>query len=117
MDIESVRNYCLSFPEATEDTPFGDDVLIFRVCNKIFASLPLTGENIIQMKCDPDYSIELRDRYSAIEPAFHWNKKYWIQLPFDGPLSRELVESLITHSYSEVVKKLPRTIRQKIESL
>lgn len=114
MDIESVRNYCLSLPFVTEDTPFGEDFLVFRICGKIFACLPLTGENILQMKCDPDYSVELRDRYSVIEPAFHWNKKHWIQLPYEGYLNRDLIESLIRHSYEQVVKKLPRKLRTQL---
>lgn len=101
----------------TEDMPFGDDVLVFRLCQKIFACMPLTGPNILQLKCDPNYSVELRDRYSVIEPAYHWNKKYWIQLPCDNTLSSDLIESLIRHSYLQVRNKLPRKLRATLPPL
>lgn len=111
MDIESVREYCLSLPLATEDMPFDDETLIFRVCNKIFACLSLDGDDYFAVKCDPDYALEPRDRYYEIEPAYHWNKKYWNQLPLKGSLGTDLIQSLIRHSYYEVVKKLPKRIK------
>lgn len=114
MDIESLRNYCLSLPGATEDMPFGPDYLVFRVGGKIFACLPLTGLNIVQMKCDPDYSVALRDQHSAIEPAWHWNKRHWIQFPYADALPDPLIRTLIHHSHNCVVSHLPRKIRQQI---
>ncbi len=111
MDIESVREYCLSLPLATEEMPFGDDHLVFKVFGKIFGCLSLDGNDYFALKCDPEYAIELREHYSQIEPAFHWNKKYWNQLPLHGLLDDELVQSLIRHSYSEVVKGLTKKIK------
>lgn len=111
MDIESVREYCLSLPLATEDTAFGEEILLFRVCRKIFGCLILDGGDYFALKCDPEYALELRDRYVEIEPAWHWNKKYWNQLMLNGNLGDDLVKSLIRHSYSEVVKKLPKYIK------
>lgn len=110
MNIESVRDYCLSLPLATEDSAFGDDCLLFRVCNKIFACMSLDGSNIIDLKCDPDYSMELRDKHSEIQPAWHWNKKYWNQMNVEL-VNDELLTSLIRHSYAETVKKLTRKIK------
>ena len=63
------------------------------------------------MKCDPEYAIELRERYPDIEPAWHWNKKYWNQLYLRGSLGNDFIENLIRHSYSEVVRKLPKAVR------
>jgi predicted DNA-binding protein (MmcQ/YjbR family) len=111
MNIESVREYCLSLPMTTEDMAFGDDYLLLRVCNKIFACFSLEREENLTLKCDPDYAIELRDRYSDIEPAWHWNKKYWNQLRLQSGLSDDLVKGLIRHSYSEAVKKLTKKVK------
>lgn len=107
MNIEEVRNYCLSKLEAEESFPFDDETLVFKVRGRIFACLSLKRPDWLVLKCDPDYAIELRDRFSAIEPAFHFNKKHWNQhhLP---QLEEELVRSLINHSYECVVKKMPR---------
>ncbi len=95
----------------TEDMAFGDDCLLLRVCDKIFACLSFEREENLTLKCDPDYAIELRDRYPDIEPAWHWNKKYWNQLRLPGLLSDDLVKGLIRHSYSEVVKKLTKKVK------
>jgi predicted DNA-binding protein (MmcQ/YjbR family) len=111
MDIESVREYCLSLPMTTEDMAFGEDYLLLRVCNKIFACFSLEREENLTLKCNPDYAIDLRDRYSDIEPAWHWNKKYWNQLRIPSRLSDELVRGLIRHSYSEAVKKLTKKVK------
>ncbi|MBD5179808.1 MAG: MmcQ/YjbR family DNA-binding protein [Bacteroidales bacterium] len=111
MDIELTREYCLSLPLVTEDMAFGPECLVFRICNKIFACLNLDGRDIIAVKSDPDYALELRDRFPDIEPAWHWNKRYWNQFSLKGGLSTEMIKSLIRHSYSEVVKSLPRKIK------
>lgn len=112
MNVESVREYCLSLPLVTEDTAFGDDNILFRVFDKIFACLSIDGDDYLAVKCDPVYAEELRERYDDIEPAWHWNKKFWNQLHItSGSLSDTMIVSLIRHSYSEVVKKLPRRVR------
>ena len=111
MNTESVRNFCLSLPMATEDLAFGDGVLLFRVCNKIFACTNLEGEPYLTLKCDPDYAIDLRDRYDFIDPAYHWNKKYWNQMPLRDNIDSNMVKDLILHSYRQVVAKLPRKLK------
>ena len=111
MDIITVREYCLSLPMVTEDMPFGEGVLVFRIFNKIFACLSLDGDDYFAIKCDPDYAVELRDRYSEITPAYHWNKKYWNQVSLRSRLNFDLIKSLIRHSYSEVVAKLPKKLK------
>lgn len=112
MNIESVRDYCLSLPMATEDFPFDETTLVFRVCGKIFAMVDLDDTEWFVLKCDPDYALELRDRHTEIAPAYHMNKKHWNQLNLFGMLPDELVQSLIRHSYNLVVSKLPRKVKE-----
>lgn len=111
MNIEEVREYCLSLPMTSEDMAFGEDCLLFRVNGKIFGCLGLVRTDYFVVKCDPDYAIDLRDNYREIEPAWHWNKKYWNQISLEGTLRSDFIKSLIRHSYSEVVKKFPRRFR------
>jgi predicted DNA-binding protein (MmcQ/YjbR family) len=105
MNIETVREYCLSLPLATEDLAFGDDYLLLRVCHHIFAAIDMERDNKLILKCNPDYAIDLRDRYAEIAGAWHWNKKYWNELSLYGTLDDALIQSLIRHSYAEVVRK------------
>lgn len=114
MNIESFREYCLSLPCTSEDMPFGEEYLILRVCGKIFACIGLERPDYFVLKCDPDYAVELRETHDEIEPAWHWNKKHWNQLRLSGSLDDGFIESLIRHSYEQVVKKLPKKQREEI---
>ena len=111
MDIELFREYCLSLPLATEDMPFDDTVVVFRLKGKIFACITLDKPDIVVLKCDPDKAMELREHYTAIEGAYHWNKKYWNHIYFGRDVKDELLLSLIAHAYNEVNKKLPKRER------
>ena len=117
MNIESIRDYCLSLPATGEDMAFGDDYLLLRVCGRIFACLNLARPDYLVLKADADYAVDLRDRYAEIEPAWHWNKKYWIQLRLSGSLADDFMRSLIRHSYAQVVKKLPRRVRMEYPAI
>ena len=110
MNIEEIREYCLQKPYSTEEFPFDDTTLVFKVAGKMFACLPLERSDMLTLKCDASYAIELRERYSAIEPAWHFNKKYWNQHLIPA-LDDELIKSLIDHSYAEVIKKFSRKRR------
>ena len=114
MNIEKFREYCLSLPYVTEDFPFDDDLLTFRVGNKIFACISMTVNDIATMKCDPEKALQLREEYSAIEGAFHWNKKYWNQIRFNEDVSDSLVFELVKHSYDEVWKKIPKKTKDEL---
>ena len=107
MNIERAREYCLSLPQVTEDFPFDETTLVFRIGGKIFAMLDLENTEWFVLKCQPEYAIELRERYPDIAPAWHMNKKYWNQLDINT-LSDDLFRSLVDHSYNEVLKKLPK---------
>ena len=113
MNIEALREYCLSLPQVTEDFPFDETTLVFRIGGKIFAMLDLERTEWFVLKCNPDYAIELRDRHPEIAPAWHMNKKHWNQLNIFGLLPDALVHSLIRHSYNEVVKKMPRKLKDE----
>lgn len=112
MNIEDARIYCLGKQGATEDFPFDETTLVFRVENKIFAITDLDNTEWFCVKCDADRAIELRDSYPQIAPAWHMNKKYWNQMDIER-LPDSLVCELIDHSYNEVLKKLPKKIREK----
>lgn len=110
MDIETIREYCLSLPYVTEDMAFGEEYLLLRVCSKIFACIGLERPDYFVVKCEPEYALDLRDLYTEIEPAWHWNKKYWNQVSLQGSLSDDFVKGLIRHSYSEVAKKFSKKL-------
>ena len=120
MNIEQIREYTLSLYGVTEDQPFGDDVLTFRLEGKIFACLWLGGgehdmknsEPRIALKLSPDRNIELREQFSAVTPAWHWNKKHWSDACYEQ-MEDSQVEALIMESYQLIVSKLPKAIRQK----
>jgi predicted DNA-binding protein (MmcQ/YjbR family) len=109
MNVEELRAYCLSLKNATEDMPFEDEYLIFRVFGKWFAVIPLNDPELkISVKCDPAKAIELREQYNCVEPAWHFNKKYWNSIILNRDMNDENVKYWIRHSVEEVVKKMPK---------
>ena len=108
MNVETVREYCLSKKGATESFPFDDVSLVIKVMNKMFALIDLEGANSIALKCDPEKAIELREHYAGIEGAYHFNKKYWNQIHLMSDVPESLILELIDHSYEEVIKKFTR---------
>lgn len=122
MNIEEVRDFALSLPGVTEDQPFGDDNITFRVEGKIFMCLWLGGgkynidETMLKFACKlaPERNEELRDLYSAVTPAFHWNKTHWSDVFFEQ-LDTDVVESIIRESYRVIVSKLPKSVRVKYQ--
>lgn len=111
MNIESFREYCLSLPLVTEDMPYDDTVVAFRLKGKIFAYICVDKPELATMKCDSERAIELRERYAAVEGAWHCNKKYWNQVWFNRDVDDDLLHELARHAYDEVNKKLPKKDR------
>ena len=106
MNIEIIRDYVLQKPFVTEGFPFGDGVIVFKVNNKAFLLLPLDGDGLqFNVKCNPEYAIELREQYSCIQPGFHMNKKHWNTIFVDGTLTAQQLKKFIYDSYSLVHKK------------
>jgi len=120
MDIEQVREYTLSLYGVTEDQPFGDDIITFRIEGKIFLCLWLGGgmhdiknsEPRFALKLTPDRNEELREQYASVTPAWHWNKKHWSDVYYEC-IEEDLVKDWIKESYNLVVAKLPKAIRIK----
>ncbi len=118
MDIEQVRDFTLSLLGVTEDQPFGDDVITYRIEGKIFLCLSLGGgqhdmrnsEPRLALKLTPERNEELREQYSSVTPAWHWNKKHWSDVYYEQ-LEDDLVKTIIKESYDLVVSKLPKSIR------
>ena len=102
MDIETLRDYCISKPGTTEGFPFGDDTLVFKVKGKIFALANLEGDLRINLKCDPEYAIELREHYPCVIPGYHMNKKLWNTIIADGSVPDREIIRWIDHSYNLV---------------
>ena len=107
MNIETIREYILQKPSVTEGFPFGDNVIVFKVNNKIFLLLPLeTGQLQFNVKCDPDKAIELRDEYpDAVLPGFHMNKRHWNTVIANGHLSNKQLLQMVDDSYNLIIKK------------
>ena len=106
MNIESLREYCLSKPGAEETLPFGPDTLVFKVNGKVFLLVGLDAEDLrFNVKCDPDKALELREEYPCVLPGFHMNKKHWNTIVVDGSVSNALLKEWIDHSYTLVAPK------------
>ncbi len=118
MDIERLRDFCLSLPLATECFPFDETTLVFKVEGRIFLFTSLeTADLRFNVKCNPDYALELRDAYAEVTPGFHCNKKYWNTVHVTPRLPDDVVCSWVLHSYNEVVNKLNRSQRERINQL
>ena len=117
MDIETAREYCLSKKAVTECFPFDEYSLVMKVMDKMFALIDLESANKICLNCDPEYALELREHYAAIEGAYHFNKKYWNQVFLDGDVDDKLLKQLIDHSMEEVLKKFTKKMRTEYEAL
>ena len=115
MNIEELRDECLSLKGVTEHFPFDEVTLVLKVQGKMFALIPLDNpETQITLKCDPDRAIALREEFSAIVPAWHFNKKHWNTVMMDVGISQTLLCELIRHSYNLVVAALPKKLRETL---
>ncbi len=110
MHLEWIRNTCLSFPQVTEDVPFDEDVLVFRVGGKIFALISMSAADAITLKADPELSVQWRSEFPQVKPGYHMNKIHWNTVALDG-LSLEFLQQMIAHSYQMVWQKLPLKLR------
>lgn len=118
MDLETLRNYCLSKPGTSEGLPFDNDTLVFKVMGKMFALTGLEQEGLqVNLKCDPERSIELRELYAEIRPGYHMNKKHWNTVDFSGSLKVSTLKELIDHSYECVVRGLSKKEKYRLDNL
>ena len=106
MDLAQFREYCLNKPRATECTPFGPDVLVFKVGGKMFALASLDRfPAAANLKCDPDLALDLRDRYEQVTPGYHMNKKHWNTVEIDNGIPETEIRKMIDHSYDLIARK------------
>lgn len=113
MNIEEFRNYCLAKPMTTEDTPFDENTLVFKVAGKMFALTNLKNYVSVNLKCDPDKALELREAYEQVNPGYHMSKVHWNTITVEG-FNQNLLKELIDHSYGLVVSKLPKKVRVEL---
>jgi predicted DNA-binding protein (MmcQ/YjbR family) len=114
LNVEELRDYCLQKSGVTEGMPFGNDTLVFRVGNKIFLLMSLNTGNRFNVKCDPELAIGLRDRHAEVIPGFHMNKTHWNSVYTDGNLTNKQLCEMIDHSYSLILKSLPKVLQAEI---
>lgn len=108
MNIENYREYCLSLDNVSELFPFGDDIIVYKVYDKIFTLAEITIFENFKTKGDPDWNIEMRDRYSEITPGYHMNKRHWNDVSVRGNLTDDFLKEMILNSYRIVLNKIPK---------
>lgn len=114
MNIEDIRNFCLSFSQTEECFPFDESTLVFKVRGKMFCLTDLDNTTRINIKCNPEEAIELREKYHFVEPGYHMNKKHWNTVHISQTTPPDLIKQWITNSYTTVVASLPKRIQKEI---
>jgi predicted DNA-binding protein (MmcQ/YjbR family) len=115
LNIEEFRDYCLQKKGVTEEMPFGEYTLCFKVGGKIFTLTDIESKPLsFNVKCDPDKAVTLREQYDCVKPGYHMNKKHWNTVLADGSVNRQLLQEWIDHSYDLVVASLPKSQRQNL---
>ncbi len=114
MNIEELREYCLQKRLVTEGFPFDETTLVFKVAGKMFALTNLEGEFTINLKCDPQRAIDLRERYSCVKPGYHMSKKHWNTIEMDDSVSDGILKEWIDHSYDLIVSGLPKKLKKDL---
>ncbi|MDO6811860.1 MmcQ/YjbR family DNA-binding protein [Tenacibaculum soleae] len=121
MNIEELHDYCLTKKGVTENFPFDDVTLVFKVMGKMFALVGLDswekGETKINLKCNPERSLELREQYESINPGWHMNKKHWNTVTLNNDVSDKLAFELIDHSYELIIKGLTKKLQEELKAM
>ena len=116
MNIEDLRDFCLSLNGATESFPFGESTLVFKVLGKIFCLMDLEGEFSVNLKNDPEKIVQMREEFPAVSPGYHMNKKHWNTVFIDGSIPSELIREWIVESYEQVLKGLPVSKKNELRA-
>ncbi len=117
MNFDSFYAYCMAKPGVEETFPFDETTLVMKVMGKMFALTGLNAEPFtMNLKCDPDWAIELREEYEEVQPGWHMSKKHWNTVNVEGDLPEKLLRKLIDHSYDLVVAKLPKKVRDELNA-
>ncbi|MDO4782775.1 MAG: MmcQ/YjbR family DNA-binding protein [Capnocytophaga felis] len=114
MNIEELREFCLSFKASEEGFPFDDEVLVFSVKEKMFCLVNITKYEFINLKCAPEEAVELREQYAEVTAGWYMNKKHWNSVQINGKISDDLLKKWILNSYDLVVKGLSKKVRDEL---
>jgi len=117
MNIEEFRNYCLSFKGTTEDLPFDEKTLVFKVLGKMFVLTNIDLFESINVKCDPEKAIELREEYEDVIPGYHMSKKHWNTIKLNASISDDLIYQWVKDSYDLIVSKMTKKMKAELESI
>ena len=117
MNIEEYREYCISKPGVTEGFPFDNNTLVFKVMGKMFALTGVNEFNSINLKCDPDYAIELRENYEGIHAGYHMSKKHWNTCNNESDIPDKAMKQLIDDSYNLVASKLTKKLKEELKNI
>lgn len=112
MNLDTFRDFCLSFPHTSEGFPFDQNTLVFKVHSKMFALCDVDSFESINLKCDPEKSIDLREHFDAVNPGYHMSKKHWNTVSLNSDLTDDMIFDLTKHSYDLVFASLPKKIRE-----
>lgn len=117
MHIEQFRDHCIRKKGITEEFPFGNETLVFKVMGKLFALAGIDTFESINLKCDPEEAVQLREKYDAVQPGYHMNKKHWNTVILDGSLPDKLVFKMIDDSYNLIAAGLAKAEKKALEEL
>ena len=116
MHLDTILSHCYTLKGTEETFPFGPHTLVLKVMNKMYALIDIESPDSINLKCDPEEAIELRERYNAVQPGFHMNKKHWNTVKLDGEVNDILLKEMISKSYDLVVKSLPKKLQNELSA-
>lgn len=117
MQLEEIRNYCLKKKAVTEDFPFDEETLVYKVLGKMFLLTNINDTEIsVNLKCDPELAIELREQYESVKPGYHMNKKLWNTVSYNGEFSEKEFYKMIDHSYEQVVKGMTKKMQEELKN-
>ncbi len=114
MTLDILRDYCLLKNQVTEEFPFDAQTLVFKVAGKMFALTDVDQFESINLKCDPERAVELREQFDAVRPGYHMNKKHWNTVFINSDVSHEMILQMVDDSYELVVKSLPQKRRNEL---
>ena len=117
MHIEQLRNYCITKKGVTEHFPFDDTTLVFKVMNKMFALTGVDKFEFINLKCDPEKAIELREEFEGVTGAYHMSKKHWNSVATNGTVGDKLIYQWIDDSYDLIVSSLTKKLKKELEAI
>jgi predicted DNA-binding protein (MmcQ/YjbR family) len=115
MDLEKIRKYCLKKAGVTEGFPFGEEMLVFKAGGKMFCLAALSHPATLNLKCDPEKAVQLREKYDSVAPGYHMNKTHWNTVTLDGSIPDSEVLSWIDDSYNLILAKLPKSTRVRLD--